>query len=43
MNNKEAMVILEQLMIENSEILIRLKEGNPEDYTAEAIKEREQC
>jgi hypothetical protein len=28
-------------MIENKDVLIRLKEGNPEDYTIEAIKERE--
>lgn len=43
MNNKEAMVMLEQLMIDNKEVLVRLKEGNPEDYTIEAIKEREEC
>ena len=43
MNNKEAIVVLEQLMIENKEVLVRLKEGNPEDYTIEAIKEREKC
>lgn len=35
------MMMLEQLMIENKDVLIRLKEGNPEDYTIEAIKERE--
>ena len=35
------MMMLEQLMIENKDVLIRLKEGNPEDYTVEAIKERE--
>ena len=41
MNNKEAMIILEELMIENKDVLIRLKEGKDEDYTIEAIKERE--
>jgi hypothetical protein len=35
------MMVLEQLMIDNKDVLIRLKEGNPEDYTIEAIKERE--
>lgn len=34
------MEMLEQLMIENKDVLVRLKEGNPEDYTIEAIKER---
>ena len=29
--------MLEQLMIENKDVLVRLKEGNPEDYTAEKI------
>ena len=43
MNNNEAMVMLEQLMIDNKEVLVRLKEGKPEDYTIEAIKEREEC
>lgn len=33
---------LEQLMIENQEVLIRLKKGDPQDYTIEKIKEREQ-
>lgn len=33
---------LEQLMIENQDILIRLKEGDPNNYTIEKIKEREQ-
>jgi hypothetical protein len=36
------MEMLEQLMIENKDVLVRLKEGNPEDYTVEAIKEREE-
>jgi hypothetical protein len=35
------MMMLEQLMIKNKDVLIRLKEGNPEDYTVEAINERE--
>jgi hypothetical protein len=42
MNNK-TMIMLEQLMIDNKEVLVRLKEGNPEDYTIEAIKERAKC
>ena len=35
------MEMLEQLMIENKDVLVRLKKGDPEDYTIEAIKERE--
>ena len=31
------MMMLEQLMIENKDVLIILKEGNPENYTAEKI------
>ena len=38
----EHMQQLEQLMIENQEVLIRLKKGDPQDYTIEKIKEREQ-
>ena len=37
MDNKEALVILEQLMIENQEVLLRLKEANPKNYSAEKI------
>ena len=37
MNNKEAMIMLEQLMIDNKDVLVRLKEGDPENYTAEKI------
>jgi hypothetical protein len=33
---------LEQLMIENQDVLIRLKESDPNNYTIEKIKEREQ-
>lgn len=29
--------MLEQLMIENSAVLLRLKEGDPKNYTAEKI------
>lgn len=39
MTHKEAMIILEELMIENKDVLIRLKEGKDEDYTIEKIKE----
>ena len=30
---------LEQLMVENKDVLVRLKESNPEDYTAEKFLE----
>ena len=41
MTNKEAMIILEELMIENRDVLVRLKEGKDEDYTLDKIKEKE--
>ena len=41
MTHKEAMIVLEELMIENRDVLVRLKEGKDEDYTLDKIKERE--
>ena len=41
MTHKEAMIVLEELMIENKDVLIRLKEGKDEDYTLDKIKEKE--
>ena len=31
------LLMLEKLMIENREVLLRLKEGDPKNYTAEKI------
>lgn len=41
MTHKEAMIVLEELMIENRDVLVRLKEGKDEDYTLDKIKEKE--
>ena len=41
MTHKETMIVLEELMVENKDVLVRLKEGKDEDYTIEKIKEKE--
>ena len=41
MTHKEAMIVLEELMIENKDVLVRLKEGKDKDYTLDKIKEKE--
>lgn len=41
MTHKEAMIVLEELMVENKDVLVRLKEGKDEDYTLDKIKEKE--